>query len=48
MQEKRDVYYRVKNEGSKLYAVWSGQYRSDLFEIGNIELYGKTYIKEFQ
>ena len=39
------VYYRVKNEGSKLYAVWPGEYRSDLFEIDDIELYGKAYIK---
>lgn len=45
VQEKRDVYYRVKDEGSKLYAVWPGQYRSDLFEIDDIELYGKEYIK---
>jgi len=44
-QEKRDVYYRVKNEGSKLYAVWPGQYKSDMFEIDNIELYAKEYIK---
>ncbi len=44
-QEKRDVYYRVKNEGSKLYAVWPGNYSSDLFEIDDIELYGKAYIK---
>ncbi|CDC18222.1 unknown [Clostridium sp. CAG:306] len=45
IQEKRDVYYRVKNEGSKLYAVWQGQYSSDLFEIDDIESYGKEYIK---
>jgi len=45
VQEKRDIYYRVKNEGSKLYAVWPGKYYSDLFEIDNIELYGKTFIK---
>ena len=46
VQDKRDIYYRVKNDGSKLYAVWPGQYRSDLFEIDDIELYGKEYIKE--
>ncbi len=45
VQEKRGVYYRVKNEGSKLYAVWPGNYRSDLFEIDDIELYGKECIK---
>jgi len=48
VQEKRDVYYRVKNVGSKLYAVWPGKYSSDLFEIDDIELYGKEYIKELR
>lgn len=48
VQEKRDIYFRVKNEGSKLYAVWLGQYRSDLFEIDDIELYGKAYINDLQ
>jgi len=45
VQEKRDVYYRVKNESSKLYAVWPGEHRSDMFEIDDIELYGKAHIK---
>lgn len=48
VQEKRDVYYWVKDEGSNLYAVWPGQYRSVLFEIDDIELYGKEYIKELR
>lgn len=43
VHEKQEVYHRVKNEGSKLYAVWPGQYRSDIFEIDNIEMYGKEY-----
>lgn len=46
VKEKHDIYFRVKNEGSKLYAVWPGQYSSDLFEIDDIELYGKVYVKE--
>ncbi len=41
VQEKRDAYYRVKNDGSKLYAVWPGQYRSDLFEIDVPYIYKK-------
>ena len=48
VQEKCDIYFRVKNEGSKLYAVWPGQYSSNLFEIDDIELYGKEYVKELK
>lgn len=48
VQEKRDVYYMLKNEGSKLYAVWPGKYSSDLFEIDDIELHGKEYVKELK
>lgn len=42
-QQKRDVYFRVKSGESKLYAVWPGQYSSDLFEIDDIDEYGKAY-----
>ena len=41
--EKREVYSRVKSGKSKLYAVWPGQWRSDLFEIDDIDAYGKAY-----
>lgn len=41
--DKRSAYWRVKNKESKLYAVWPGQWRSDLFEIDNIDAYGKAY-----
>ena len=41
--DKRSVYWRVKNGESKLYAVWPGQWRSDLFVINDIDAYGKAY-----
>lgn len=40
VNDKRSVYYRVKYEGSKLYAAWPGQWETDLFEIDDIEAYG--------
>lgn len=43
VRERKAVYYRVVNEGSKLYAVWPGRYTSELFEIDDIQAYGKAY-----
>ena len=40
--DRRSVYYRVKYEGSKLFCVWPGEWRSDLFLIDDIEAYGKA------
>lgn len=42
VNERRSVYYRVKYEGSKLYAAWPGRWQTDLFEIDDIEAYGKA------
>lgn len=42
VNDKRAVYYRVKYEGSKLYAAWPGEWQTDLFEIDDIEAYGKA------
>ena len=42
VDERRSVYYRVKHEGSKLYGAWPGQWETDLFEIDDIEAYGKA------
>ena len=42
VDEKRSVYYRVKYEGSKLFAAWPGQWTTDLFEIDDIEAYGEA------
>lgn len=42
VDDMRAVYYRVKYEGSKLYAAWPGNWRTDLFEIDDIEAYGKA------
>ena len=33
----REVYERVKKEETKMYAVWPGQWRSDLFIIDDLE-----------
>ena len=43
-KDKQEIYYRVKNKYSKLYAVWPGTYTSDLFEIDDIELYVQEFI----
>ena len=42
VSDKRAVYYRVKYEGSKLFAAWPGNWTTDLFEIDDIEAYGKA------
>ena len=41
VDERRSVYYRVKYEGSKLFCAWAGEWTTDLFEVDDIEAYGK-------
>jgi hypothetical protein len=36
------LYTRIKNDESRLYAVWPGQYRSDLFLIDDPTEYAKA------
>ena len=39
----KSVYEHVKAQDFILYAVWPGQWRSDLFIIDDIELYAEAY-----
>jgi hypothetical protein len=36
------LYNRISREETKLYAVWPGNYRSDLFEVDDYEEYAKA------
>lgn len=40
--EKESKYDQFPYEGSKLYAAWPGRWQTDLFEIDDIEAYGKA------
>ena len=37
------AYNKVKEGKAKLYAVWPGQYRSDLFEIQDLDKFAKAF-----
>ena len=41
--EIEEAYYRVKNEGSRLYAVWPGENKSDLFIVDDLDRLADTY-----
>lgn len=38
-----DAYRRAKNQATTLYAVWPGQYKSDLFIIDDLKAFARAY-----
>lgn len=46
--EKLDAYCRAKDGESNIYAVWPGQWRSDLFTIDDLDAFEKEQnLREF-
>lgn len=42
-EEKSAAYKRAIEENSKIYAVWPGQYNSDLFEIDDLDAFADAH-----
>ena len=40
--EKRETYFKALAGEVKLYATWEGNWSSDLFEVDDLEAYGKA------
>lgn len=43
IQEVINAYRKVKDGNAKLYCVWPGNYRSDLFIIDDIEAFAEAF-----
>lgn len=39
----RDAYNRAKNAESKLYVTWHGNYRTDMFELDDLDSFSQAF-----